>query len=176
MTIVKWIRVGLIGFSALLANVNVSAGSDTFLSDEIIPDPKLSPRQVVELQLEALRHNDKRDRGIAVAFRFASPTNRAQTGPLERFSSMIRAGGYALMLNYREAVFEEAQIEGRNALQTVMLVGSHQTVRYVFHLGLQSKAPYDDCWMTEGVSVSKVEGSMAQLVPTHGFDYVVAAR
>ena len=56
------------------------------------PDPSLSPRDVVSIQIEALRNNDTpyENRGIEVAFNFASPTNKRITGPIERFAVMVR--------------------------------------------------------------------------------------
>ena len=71
-----------------------------------MPEPALSPGDVIRIQLEALRHNDEQDRGIAVAFRFASPANRANTGPLSRFTAMIKEGPYALMLDFRDATYD----------------------------------------------------------------------
>ena len=61
------------------------AASADPLAEDLVPDPALTPEQVVRIQLEALRNNDAGDRGIAVAFRFASPGNRQNTGPLPRF-------------------------------------------------------------------------------------------
>ena len=75
------------------------------LSDALVPDSTFSPSEVVRIQLEALRHNDEQDRGIAVAFRFASPANRANTGPLSRFIAMFKEGPYALMLGFRDAAY-----------------------------------------------------------------------
>lgn len=51
------------------------------------PSPDLSPDQVVRIQLDAMARNDEPapDSGIATAFKFASPENQAQTGPLDRF-------------------------------------------------------------------------------------------
>ena len=41
-----------------------------------VPSPELSPRDVVRIQLSALKHNDtpEPDAGIATVFRFASPS------------------------------------------------------------------------------------------------------
>ena len=55
------------------------------------PHPALSPRDVVRIQIEALRKNDTpyENRGIEVTFNFASPANKRMTGPLERFKVMV---------------------------------------------------------------------------------------
>jgi hypothetical protein len=56
---------------------------------DLTPRPELSPEQVVQYQAEALQHNDepKTDAGIERAFRFASPSNKQMTGPLEKIHS-----------------------------------------------------------------------------------------
>lgn len=117
------------------------------------PDPSLDPVTVVKLQLEALAHVDQpvKDAGLAVVFRFASPGNQAQTGPLEKFSRMIRSG-YADMLNHRSASVVKSTIDGDQALEAVEIIDrAGVTHRYVFILSKQTEAPYKDCWMTDGV-------------------------
>ncbi len=120
---------------------------------EAAPDPELSPREVVELQLRAFRANDEEDRGIDIAFRFASPTNRQVTGPVARFAQMIKGPLYRPMLTYEEATFGETVVRGRVAVQRVVLEIEDQRVSYDFYLVLQEGGTYDQCWMTEAVSV-----------------------
>jgi len=131
--------------------------------DGLRPDPSLSPEQVVRIQLEALRRNDADDRGIAVAFRFASPENKRNTGPVPRFARMIKHGPYALMLSFSHASFAPTQVAGRQALQSVTLVApGHAPVTYLFHLSRQvDDGPNKDCWMTEGVQVRAEAGRAA---------------
>ena len=123
-----------------------------------MPRPELTPEEVIRIQLEALRHNDERDRGIEVAFRFASPANRAQTGPLPRFIRMIEKGPYALMLETRHASYGVVEISGEFARQRVTLTGSRALVSYWFYLSRQSEEPYVDCWMTDAVFVERPQG------------------
>ena len=49
------------------------------------PSPKLSPVEVTEQQLEALKQGD-----VQSCFEFASPANKANTGPWQRFELMVR--------------------------------------------------------------------------------------
>jgi hypothetical protein len=117
------------------------------------PSPELSPGDVVRIQLEALQHNDlpEPDAGIALAFRFSSPGNREQTGPLPRFSEMIRSA-YAEMLNHREVRLPAPLIQGDEAIQPVEVVAKNgATFRYLFILSRQSEPPYAGCWMTDSV-------------------------
>lgn len=118
------------------------------------PSPDLSPEEVVRIQVEALQRNDEPtpDAGIEAAFRFASPSNRQATGPLARFSRMIR-GGYSDMLGFVRAEYGAIRVDGRQAVQPVTLVQADgRRVTYVFGLSRQQGGPYDGCWMTDGVA------------------------
>lgn len=137
------------------------AGDSDPLSEALMPSPALSPEDVVRIQLEALRRNDLQNRGIAVAFRFASPANRANTGPLERFVSMIRNGPYALMLRFRAASYGPVESRGFRARQRVTLADAGRSVTYWFYLSRQSEEPYIDCWMTDAVYVEPFAGQSA---------------
>ena len=136
-------------------------GTEDPLGDTLVPRPGLSPGEVIRIQLEALRNNDEQDRGIEVAFRFASPANRETTGPLPRFIRMIRQGPYALMLDFREASYGTVEVREEVARQRVTLTGARSRVSYWFYLSRQSKAPFAGCWMTDAVFVERVPGRTA---------------
>ncbi|OLQ09075.1 hypothetical protein AK812_SmicGene7362 [Symbiodinium microadriaticum] len=66
------------------------------------PEEGRSAMEVVELQLRALQENDMAtSEGIAKTFEFASPSNQAATGPVERFAEMIYLG-YPILLNSKQ--------------------------------------------------------------------------
>lgn len=117
------------------------------------PDPRLSPAEVVRIQLDALAHNDRpaADAGIDLVWRFASPGNQAQTGPLPRFRQMVHQG-YADMIDHQRATLAATVVQNGQALQGVELIDragvSH---RYIFVLSQQTDPPYRGCWMTDGV-------------------------
>lgn len=117
------------------------------------PSPDLTPAEVIRIQVEALGANDtpEPDAGIAAAFRFASPSNRAATGPLPRFTAMVK-GGYPDMLTFASAEYGELRVDGDEAAQRVTLVQPDGTrTAYVFGLSRQTGGPYDRCWMTDAV-------------------------
>ena len=149
-----------LGAAPGLARQSASGGVNP-LSEALVPDPDLSPVEVIRIQLEALRHNDEQDRGIAVAFRFASPANRANTGPLARFIPMIKQGPYALMLDFRDATYGPLEAVADRARQRVTLTGARETVTYWFYLSRQSEPPYVDCWMTDSVFIEPAAGQVA---------------
>lgn len=118
------------------------------------PSPTLSPEQVVRLQLESLQHNDASNQGIEAAFNFASPDNKRNTGPLTRFVKMLKAPPYNAMLNHKSVEFDPIEISRDSATQRVKLTGADgQTTVYIFMLSKQTEAPYQNCWMTDGVVV-----------------------
>lgn len=116
-----------------------------------LPDPGLTPGQVVEIQLEALQKNDvpAPDAGIATTFRFASPGNRKVTGPLERFATIVRSPGYKPMIGHRIAGYGPTKVAGDLAARRVTVVAADgQAYEYEFRL---SKDPESGCWFTDGV-------------------------
>lgn len=126
------------------------------LNAELVPGPELTPEDVVRIQLEALRNNDSEDRGIAVAFRFASPANRRATGPLPRFARMIKEEPYDLMLHYEEARFGPIEEESENAArQRVILLDRGAVRQYIFQLSRRRFEPCEGCWMTDSVLVDE---------------------
>ena len=123
-------------------------------SDEPQPSPDLSPEEVVRLQVEALQHNDEPhpDAGIEAAFRFASPSNRRATGPIDRFTEMVKGPAYSAMLGFERAEYGEMRVDGDQAAQRVTLVQPDgRRVSYVFGLSKQSGGEYAGCWMTDSV-------------------------
>ena len=76
------------------------------LNSEIInPNEKLLPYDVVKIQLEALKNNNKNDEGIKQTWLFAHPDNKKITGPYERFRIMIYGAQYRPLLNHNSKSF-----------------------------------------------------------------------
>ena len=116
------------------------------------PSPKLSPAEVVSAQLAALKNNDDDDTGIRITFRFASPGNQAQTGPVDRFIAMVKSPAYWPMINHHSSHREPIEVDGNVAKQIVTLVSSSgRRTRYVFVLSKQEQPPCKGCWMTDAV-------------------------
>ena len=70
--------------ATVLAALAVAAVLGKPETEDPDPSPEWTPAEVIRMQVEALQNNDtpSPDTGIATAFRFASPGNRAATGPL----------------------------------------------------------------------------------------------
>ncbi|MEL6615366.1 MAG: DUF4864 domain-containing protein [Bacteroidota bacterium] len=140
--------VSVISLLLALTVTGCSAGATATMPDPD-PSPDLTPQEVIQLQVEALQVGD--DEGIETAFRFASPGNRATTGPLDRFTRMVREG-YGDMLGFERAEFGRMVVEGDEAVQRVTLIQPDgRRTAYLFALSKQSGGPYADCWMTDAV-------------------------
>jgi len=124
-------------------------------TEENLPDPARTAEEVVRIQLQAMRDNDspEPDSGIATAFAFASPANKAQTGPLGRFTPMVHSALYKALLNYKSAQMGPMTVQGDAAEQSVLLLDAEgRTAVFVFTLSRQTREPFAGCWMTDGVT------------------------
>lgn len=140
--------IGVLGFS--LFGCATSADPLVSLRSQA-PNPELTPREVVEIQIEALGAAAESDEGIGIAFRFASPENRASTGPVDRFAAMLRRDPYAIMLEYETVEYAPLIVQGDVAVQRVRIVSGDLVTVFDFILQRQSSSRYLDCWMTDSV-------------------------
>jgi hypothetical protein len=149
LTLVNVSRHRCVWFAFALA-VWVSSAS----GQDLQPSPELTPQEVVQVQVDALRRNDvpSPDAGIERSFRFASPSNRLATGPLAHFTRIVRSPAYSPLLNSISATVTESQVEGDEAKVLVQVVSaSGQEVYYLFLLSKQQTGECNACWMTDAV-------------------------
>ncbi len=138
----------LVAPSALAPEHLLQLGADQVVQ----PDPTISPQKVVETQLAGLADHKSGAVGILQCFTFASPTNRAATGPLDRFGAMVRQGEFACFTNPAATLIGEPHVSGRLARLLVTVVDQDRQLRaFTFILSRQTADPYRDCWMTEAV-------------------------
>jgi len=118
------------------------------------PSAELQPADVVQIVIDALARNDYPfpDAGIATTFNFASPANRAQTGPLERFVKLVKGPVFGKMIDHRDSTLSKVILEGDKALCLVQIVGEkNETLYFAFRLGLQHDGDHAGMWLTEAV-------------------------
>jgi Domain of unknown function (DUF4864) len=121
------------------------------------PSPALGPAEVVLAQLDALRlepfeGEPEPGEGLARAWEYASPGNRAATGPLPRFAQMLRADAYRGLLGHRAAQLGPLVQDGAQARVEVLVVAADDSTQgYTWVLGRQRGGPHADCWPTDGV-------------------------
>ena len=121
-----------------------------------LPQPAIDrqPEDVIRIVIEALAHNDNpyADAGIATTFAFASPANKVNTGPLQKFKQMIRTPAYGIMIDHVEHEFSEVVLMGDKAYQMVRVLGnSGAEVIFAFRLSQQLDGEFDGMWMTDAV-------------------------
>jgi hypothetical protein len=116
------------------------------------PHPDLLPRQVVEIQLDALRRSDPSEDGIAVAYRFASAMNQMHTGPLSRFGAMLKSDDYATLLNQIGVEFgPTVDLDSRSYVPVVVTNDAGVSTAFIWVLSRSKTNPCGDCWMTDAV-------------------------
>jgi len=117
------------------------------------PEADQSPEDVVQLQLTALGLNQELgdNDGIRIAFRFASPSNKMATGPVDKFIGILQNQAYRPMLDYESVEFAESQTRGDEVGVMVKLtMDNGENAGYVFVLSMQGGNPCR-CWMTDRV-------------------------
>lgn len=117
------------------------------------PMPGLKASDVVKIQIDALRQNDEKNSGIETCFRFASPDNQKQTGPVERFALIVKTPPYDKLTGFTEARFTPIKTaeDGRMTQLVVLKAADGTTAGFVFVLSKQTDGEYKDCWMTDAV-------------------------
>ena len=118
------------------------------------PSLELEPQDVVRIVIHALANNDFpfADAGIATTFGFASPANRRNTGPLGRFTRMVKSFPYGVMVGHERSEFGEVVYVGDNAYQIVVLTGADgRKYGFAFRLSRQRDGVYAGMWMTDAV-------------------------
>lgn len=119
---------------------------------ELAPEPGLSFAEVVEIQLTALANDNENNEGIALAYRFAAPSNKRAVGSLERFIALFDNELYSPMLNPLETEFLDSVQRRGTAYQGVRIRNAAgRDFYYVFILERQKIGDIKDCWMTAGV-------------------------
>ena len=119
------------------------------------PDTGLNPIDVVAIQLEALRMNDKpySDAGIAQTWAFAHPDNKRITGPLERFSRMLKSDPFRILIDHKEHAIEPVAKTETEALFAVRVVATDgREYGYRWNVSKVISGTFAGAWMTSAVS------------------------
>ena len=133
----------------LLLSFNLNA-------EMIKPDPSIDPKDVISIQLKALKNNNIPfdDAGIEQTWEFAHPNNRIYTGPLNNFIRMMKNPSYSMMIDHISHNIIPVQEKEYSSYYFVELkdkngkiYGFEWTVEKVIEVG-----DFKDCWMTVGVS------------------------
>ena len=132
-------------------------------ADLVKPNNGIEPYQVVKIQLRSLKQNDnpKKDNGIEQTWEFAHPNNQKNTGPLDRFKTMIKGKSYVMLLNHLDHKVVEIKSDDLTALFEVTVL-DRDKVYYKFKWAVEKyikEGPLKDCWLTTMVSAPMPLGS-----------------
>ena len=125
-------------------------------AEMIKPDPKISAKDVISIQLKALQINNSpfEDAGIEQTWEFAHPNNRKFTGPLNNFIRMIKNPSYSMMIDHLEHNIIPVEEQETSAYYFVEITDDNGK-KYGFEWTVEKvseNGEFKDCWMTVGVS------------------------
>ena len=125
-------------------------------AEMIKPNPSISSKDVISIQLKALQINNipYQDAGIEQTWEFAHPNNRKFTGPLNNFITMIKNPSYSMMIDHLEHNIIPVEEQETSAYYFVELTDDNGK-KYGFEWTVEKvseNGEFKDCWMTVGVS------------------------
>ena len=131
------------------------------LNSEIInPNENLLPYDVVKIQLEALKKNNKEDDGIMQTWLFAHPENKKNTGPYARFRIMIYGNQYRSLLNHSSHKINLLMnTPNKHIFKIEILAKDKKLLFYEWHVEKASDKNCNDCWFTSAVSIPIDQGN-----------------
>ena len=131
-------------------------------ADIIKPSNDLTPFDVVKIQLNALKNNDKsnEDLGIKQVWIFAHPKNKKVTGPYERFRIMIYGDQYSILLNHSSHKINLLMNTPKKYIYKIeVLAKNKQLFFYEWHVEKGSEENCKNCWFTSAVSIPVDQGN-----------------
>ncbi len=125
-------------------------------AEMIKPDPTISSKDVISIQLKALQINNSpfEDAGIEQTWEFAHPNNRKFTGPLNNFIRMIKNPSYSMMIDHIDHKIISVEEKETTSYYFVELTDVNGK-KYGFEWTVEKvseEGEFKDCWMTVGVS------------------------
>ncbi|MFZ9037833.1 MAG: DUF4864 domain-containing protein [Gammaproteobacteria bacterium] len=151
----KSVRLALVLLAGALSLPSSAAITDKPEGVELPqPSAELAPQDVVRIVVNALSNNDEpyADAGIETTFSFASPANKVNTGPLDRFIQMVKGPPYGIMVDHVGSEFSEVVLMGNKAYQMVQLTAPDgRSEVFAFRLSKQQDGEFKNMWMTDAV-------------------------
>ena len=122
----------------------------------IKPSSKISPSEVVKIQLLGLQKNNDgfKDSGIEQTWNFAHPSNKEVTGPLDRFKRMIKSDNYQMMINHLSHTITQVRSDASWA-QFEVIILDKEKIYHKFNWQVEKyteDGPLKNCWLTTMVS------------------------
>ena len=132
-------------------------------ADIIKPNNNIEPYQVVKIQLKSLQKNNSpsADNGIEQTWEFAHPSNKENTGPLDRFKVMLKGKSYKILLDHLDHEIIQENLTNSMVLFEVIVLGEDKSY-YKFKWQVEKykkEGPLLNCWLTTMVSAPMPLGS-----------------
>tara|TARA_Y100000590_G_C15723023_1_gene1014161 strand:+ start:2127 stop:2588 length:462 start_codon:yes stop_codon:yes gene_type:complete len=125
-------------------------------ADLIKPNINLKPLEVLEIQLNSLKNNNipYEDAGIEQTWEFAHPSNKASTGPFDRFKKMIYSQSYEILIGHENnKIITLSESINKIVYKVYVLSKDKKKYYYIWQIEkVGKKGKLEDCWMTTGVS------------------------
>ena len=123
-------------------------------ADIIKPSENLTAYDVIKIQLNALKQNNKlnKNSGIMQTWEFAHPENKKITGPYERFEKMLLGDQYNLLLNHESHRIKLIMNLKNKYIYNVELISIDKKMYfYEWHLEKSTIKNCNNCWFTTTV-------------------------
>ena len=125
-------------------------------ADLLEPNINIGPYDVVKIQLTGLQNNDKLsdDFGIKQTWNFAHPNNKKYTGPLDKFTKMIKGDSYQMLIDHLEHTINPLGNSDKWAQYEVVILDKNK-IYHKFNWQVEKyegEGPLNDCWLTTMVS------------------------
>ena len=131
-------------------------------ADIIKPTKNLTAYDVVKIQLNALKKNNKpnKNSGIKQTWVFAHPENKKFTGPYERFEKMLLGNQYNFLLNHDSHKIKLIMSSKNTFVYSIELISKEKKMYfYKWHLEKSTTDQCSNCWFTTIVSPPTNVGS-----------------
>ena len=129
------------------------------LSAQPQPDPGLAPGEVIRTVVDALqnRNSPAPNSGIFRVYQFASPANRATTGPYGNFLRLVKLPAFGALSSGHADTYGPLAIFGNRAQQKVRFrVDGSGAAWFLFVVSRQTSEQTHGrcagCWMVDGVA------------------------
>ena len=125
-------------------------------ADLLEPNTNIKPYDVVKIQLTGLQNNNKLsdDFGIKQTWNFAHPNNKKYTGPLDKFTKMIKGYAYQMLIDHLEHTINPLGNSDKWAQYEVIILDKNK-IYHKFSWQVEKyegEGPLNDCWLTTMVS------------------------
>lgn len=120
------------------------------------PDPLFSAADVVQLQLDAFQNNDllAGNLGLSIAYRFASPKNRARVSSVRNYIRTVKTPLYSPLIGFEVAqlgTLHEMDGGSRAWMHVRVFHGGRTRGSFRWVLSRQTQGRYAACWLVDAV-------------------------